>query len=197
MSFAHSRDAVIEWLVAPAALVDLKGPGADDLGAGGWRARTLPGKPYVAERETIEIIKERGDADRRLFATTFVDLDGNAWSYLVAAERSDVGWSAHDVAGGSDGPSPPRARRPEPEPEQPMVDVFGQWGPNVLYVGARLRGDCEGAVTAIRLTLTDGAEMTEDTIGGLALFVGRHGAQPDTVEVLAADGAVIAAQAAF
>jgi hypothetical protein len=80
---------------------------------------------------------------------------------------------------------------------QPMVDVFGQWGPNVLYVGARLRGDCEGAVTAIRLTLTDGAEMTEDTIGGLALFVGRHGAQPDTVEVLAADGAVIAAQAAF
>jgi hypothetical protein len=38
-----------------------------------------------------------------VFATTFVSLDGNGWSYLVAAKRSDVGWAAHAVAGGSDG----------------------------------------------------------------------------------------------
>jgi hypothetical protein len=196
MSFVEAREAVIELLVAPVAVeIDRDSSGPSESEATGWQARTSPSKPYVARRETIEIIKERGDEDRRLFATTFVDLDGNGWSYLVAAERSDVGWSAHDVAGGSDGPSQQRARRPEPE--HPMVDVFGQWGPDILYVGARLRGDREGAVTAIRLTLADGAELTEDTIGGLALFVGRHGAQPDTVEVLAADGAVLATQAAF
>jgi len=68
MLFADAREAVIALLVAPAAAgLDRESPGAGDPGTGGWRARALPGKPYVARRETIKIIKERGDADRRLF----------------------------------------------------------------------------------------------------------------------------------
>ena len=57
---------MIELLVAPAAAeIDRESPGAGCPGTGGWRARVLPGKPYVAKRETIEILKERGNADRR------------------------------------------------------------------------------------------------------------------------------------
>ena len=195
MPFIDAREAVIEWLVAPAAPVDRKSPGAGDLGAGGWRARTLPGKPYVAQRETIEIVKEHGYPDRRLFATTFTDLDGAGWSYLVAAERSDAGWSAHDVAGGSDGPGQARTQRAERP--QPKADVFGQWGPDLLYVGAEVRGDRQGAVAAVRLTLVDGTELTEAASGGLALFVARHGAEPDVVHLLDARGAVLATHDAF
>ena len=192
MSLPDAREAVIELLVAPAPWLDSESPAAGDPGAGGWRARALPGKPYVAKRETIEIIKERGDADRRLFATTFLDLHGNGWSYLVAAERCDDRWSAHDVAGGSDRPGQATNRRPGP-----TVDVFGQWGPGVLYVGAEVRSDREGAVATVRLTLADGTEMTEDAVGGIALFVARYGIEPDTVQMLDAHGAVLATQPAF
>lgn len=75
--------------------------------------------------------------------------------------------------------------------------MFGQWGSGVLYVGAKLRWDPHGAVTAIRLTLADGTELTEDAIGDLALFVARRGPEPDTVHMLDADGVVLAIHAAF
>jgi hypothetical protein len=137
MSFIDAREAVIECLVAPApAQIDPESPGIGDPETGGWRARVLRGKSYAAKPETIEIINERGDADRRLFATTYVDLDGNGWSYLVAAERSDLGWSAHGVAGGSDGPVEVRTRRSA----RLRVDVFGQWGPGVLMSAPRCMG---------------------------------------------------------
>jgi len=126
---------------------------------------------------------------------TFVGLDGNGWSYLVAAERSDVGWAAHDVAGGSAGSGQATTRRPKPA--QPAVDVFGQWGPGVLYVGARLRWDRQGAVAAVRLTLADGTVLTADAIGGLGLFVARRGAEPDMVQLLDAHGAMLETHAAF
>ena len=80
----------------------------------------------------LTALRERGFSIRSI-------RDGNGWSYLVAAERSHAGWSAHEVAGASDGPGEATSRRPELT--HPTVDRFRQWGPAVLYVGARLRLD--------------------------------------------------------
>lgn len=135
MACADPRQAVIEHLV---------GPGSERIDAGvrqpGTPARPVPvvyaGKPYAARPDSIEIRKERGVDDRRLFAVAFDDLSGNQWSYLVAAEHADDGWVAHGVAGGSDGP-PPTHRR-SPASARPSLGIYGQWGVDRLYVGGEL-----------------------------------------------------------
>lgn len=82
---------MIELLVAPAAAeIDRESPGAGCPGTGGWRARVLPGKPYVAKRETIEILKERGNADRRCLprrSSVWTATAGHIW-WLPSARMS-------------------------------------------------------------------------------------------------------------
>ncbi len=142
---ADPRQAVIEHLIAPANEgID---SGARQAGApDGPVPVVYAGKPYVARLDSIEIRKERGVDDRRLFAVAFVDMLGNRWSYLVAAERRGDGWVAEGVAGGSDGPA---ANRRSSGSATPSIDIYGQWGTDRLYVGGELDPGATGSARQV------------------------------------------------
>lgn len=192
---ADPQQAVIEYLLAPAG---------EQVDAGGARpgmpgrpvTRVYSGKSYEARRGSVEIRKERGLEDRRLFAVAFDDLAGNRWSYLVAVERDGDGWVAHGVAGGSDGP-PKTGRRP-PRPARvsvrPSIHIYGQWGASCLYAGVELDPGM-GPVSCVRLTLADGTQITDDGDSGVVLFVGRTGGTPATVDIFDVHGDLITSRA--
>ncbi len=192
MACADPRQAVIEHLIAPAG--ERIGSGARQAGApAGPVPVVYAGKPYVARLDSIEIRKERGVDDRRLFAVAFNDISGNRWSYLVAAERKGDGWVAHGVAGGSDGPMTSRRSSGS---GTPSIDIYGQWGADRLYVGGEL--DPGAAVVGnVRLTFSDGTQVTDDGEYGVALFVGPRGAGPATVEVFDEHGDLLVSRKAF
>jgi hypothetical protein len=94
------------------------------------------GNPFTADPVSIKFHKERGSDDRRLFAVSFDDQSRNHWFWLIAAELDEAGWTAHGVAGGSDGPA--RASYKKPPRSEPWVNLAGQWGADRLYAG----GNC-------------------------------------------------------
>ena len=53
----------------------------------------MPHGPFARDPAAIAVIKERGSVDRRLYAVTFDEFEGNRWFWLVAAERSERGGS--------------------------------------------------------------------------------------------------------
>lgn len=183
---------MIEHLIAPAG--ERIDSGARHAGA---PAVPVPevhaGKPYVARPDSIEVRKERGVDDRRLFAVAFDDVSGNRWSYLVAAERKGDGWVADGVAGGSHGP---RTNRRSSGSTTPSIDMYGQWGSDRFYVGGELNPGA-AVVGRVRLTLSDGTQLTDDGECGVALFVGQRGAEPASVEIFDEHGDLLARRKAF
>jgi hypothetical protein len=156
------------------------------------RARSLSHGPFARDPAAIAVIKERESIDRRLYAVTFDDLTGNRWFWLVAAERSERGWAAHGVAGGSNGPAEPERGTPRPSSvgARPSLDVCGQWGSDTFYAGGRLdRAGYE--IGRVQLTLDDGSQLEDDGLADVALFIGRHGESPRTVDIYAPDGALL------
>lgn len=192
MAFADPRQAVIEHLIAPAG--ERIDPGVTQAGAPAGPVPVLyAGKPYVARLDSIEIRKERGVDDRRLFAVAFEDMSGNRWSYLVAAQRKGDGWVADGIAGGSDGPT---TNQRSSGSARPSIDIYGQWGTDRLYVGGEL--DPGAAVIGnVRLTLRDGTQVTDDGEHGVALFVAQRGAEPATVEIFDEHGDLLVSRKAF
>ena len=85
-------------------------------------------------------IRERESGDRRLYAVSFDDCDGNRWFWLVAAERGETGWVAQGVAGGSEGPAHPQPETPRAADagSGPRLNLCGQWGGDRLYAGGSL-----------------------------------------------------------
>lgn len=177
VSEADPRRAVVAHLVAPAAAA------AGGASPGRPVARILSGKSFSAQRETIRFLKERGGADRRLFAVDFEDADDRPWFWLLAAERDERGgWSARGVAGGGGG----APRRPAP-----WLNFCGAWGRGRLYGGGRIHpGGVE--LSRVRVTLANGAELEDDTEGDVALFVSNQDAAPLTVELFDAAGRLAA-----
>jgi hypothetical protein len=132
--------------------------------------------PFVRDPAAIAVIKERGGVDRRLYAVTFDDFEGNWWFGLVAAERSERGWVAHGVAGGSNGPAKPDRGTPRPSSvgSRPWLNLCGQWGGETFYAGGNL--DAAGAeIGRVKLTLDDGSQLEDDGIADVSLFIGHHG----------------------
>ena len=157
-----ARSAVVEFLTAP------------------------PGRPVRPRADTVEFLKERGGRDRRLLAVRFVDLDGRAWFWLVAAERDEHrGWQAHGVAGGA-GAAPRRSG--------PWLNFCGGWGRGRLYGGGEI---CEAgvALSRIRLTLANGLRLDDDAEGGVALFVADSDSAPQRIELFDSAGRLAASQA--
>jgi hypothetical protein len=139
MACADPQQVVIEHLLAPAGKrinAGVARPGRP----GGPVPSAYSGEPYEARPDSIEIRKERGLEDRRLFAVAFDDLSGNRWSYLVAVEHDGDGWVAHGVAGGSDGRPRTNRRPPRPAPvsTRPPIHIVGQWGADRVYAGGEL-----------------------------------------------------------
>jgi hypothetical protein len=130
-----------------------------------------------------------------LSVVQFLDFTGNEWTYLVAAEQGGGRWTACDVAGGSDGP-PRRRPRKRSAGKTPRLEVFGQWGADLAYAAGRLSGMSEPPPAVARLILADGTEAIDDLEAGFALFIGRAGSPPSSVEILDRQGTVLARHAA-
>lgn len=152
------------------------------------------GGPFTAIRDSIELRKERGSEDRRLFAASFDDQSRNRWFWLIAAELGPDGWTAHGVAGGSDGPA--GADRGVPTRSEPWLNLCGQWGSGRLYAGGELH-DRDANVGRVRLTLADGTQLTDDVEAGVALFVSRVDEEPASVDFFDIHGARIGGHQAF
>ncbi|MGH2892039.1 MAG: hypothetical protein ACRDPM_02050 [Solirubrobacteraceae bacterium] len=154
--------------------------------------------PFARDPHAIAVIKEREGVDRRLYAVTFDDFEGNRWFWMVATERSEGGWVAHGVAGGSDGPAEPHSGTPRPTSvaSRPRLNLCGQWGGETFYAGGRL--DPAGAeIGRVQLTLDDGRQLEDDGIGDVSLFIGRHGESPRTVHIYAPDGTLLSTNDAW
>jgi hypothetical protein len=162
------------------------------------RATFMAHGPFARDPAVIAVLKQRERDGRRLYAVSFDDLQGNRWFWLVAAERGGKGWTAHGVAGGSDGPASRERRTPRPSSAGPgpWLNLCGQWGGDMFYAGGDL--DAGGVeIGRVQLTLNDGSHLEDDGVGGASLFIGRRGAPPTSVEIYAPDGALISRRRAF
>jgi hypothetical protein len=156
------------------------------------RATVMWHGPFARDPAAITVHKQRESDGRRLYAVSFDDLQGNWWLWLVAAESGPTGWTAHGVAGGSDGPVSQRRRpaRPSSAGSAPWLNLCGQWGGDTFYAGGSL--DSGGAeIGRVRLTLNDGSQLEDDGVGGVSLFIGHRGEPPTAVEIYAPDEALI------
>ena len=146
------------------------------------------GKSFMACAESIQFLKERGTDDRRLFAVEFDDEVRNHWFWLVAAELDDAGWTAHGVAGGSDGPAGLRPR--STARSRPGLNFCGHWGADRFYGGGTLHAG-DAVIGEVRLTLADGTQLTDDGEADVALFIGDRGERPTTVDIFDVHGSLL------
>jgi len=162
------------------------------------RATVLQHGPFARDPDGIAVIKERESDDRRLYALRFDDLSGNRWFWLMAAERHELGWVAHGVAGGSDGPAHSEPATPQPSSvgSGPWLNLCGQWGGETFYAGGELHA-AGAEIGRVRLTLADGSQLEDDGIGDVSLFIGRRGEPPKTIDVFAPDGTLLSSRKAF
>jgi hypothetical protein len=154
--------------------------------------------PFARDPSAILVIRERESGDRRLYAVSFEDFQGNRWFWLIAAERSESGWVAHGVAGGSNGPAPREWGTPRPSSagSGPWLNLCGQWGGDKFYAGGGL--DPAGAtIGRVQLTLSDGSRLEDDGVADVSLFIGRHGQPPKTVDIYAPDGVLVSTRNAY
>jgi hypothetical protein len=179
------RQAIIEHLgepMGPRSVVDSGRPLQSPVASVGV------GNPFAADLTTVQFIKERWIPGRWLYALSFEDLNGHTWFWLAAAEPDEAGqWTGFGVAGGS-GQSPPRS--------SPWLNLAGCWGRDQFYAGGRV--EAAGAhVGQVRLTLGDGAVLTDDALAGVALFLARHPDEPAFVDLYAIDGRHLSRHSAF
>jgi hypothetical protein len=199
MGMAHDEPlaAVIAELTAPS---DFELPAAQVFGDKDQvpRATITSHGPFARDPTSIEVQKQRESDNRRLYAVSFDDLKGNRWFWLVATELGADGWSAHGVAGGSDGPVSRKREtsRPSPAGSAPSLNLCGRWGGDTFYAGGQL--DSAGAeIGRVQLTLEDGSQLEDDGVGAVSLFIGHHGEPPTSVEIFAPDGALLSKRKAF
>jgi hypothetical protein len=196
VSHRDPRQAVVAELTAPTGYTPPKERFSDSDDPVP-RASVMSHGPYAADPDAIEFLKERARDDRHLFAVTFDDPMGNRWFWLVAAERTEQGWAAHGVAGGSDGPArAPGEPSPIPSRSAPWLNLCGQWGGDSFYAGGQLHSGST-KIARVQITLADGSQLVDDGTAGVALFIGRHGEPPASVEIFAVDGTVLSSRSAF
>lgn len=157
-------------------------------------ASVVRGNPFTADPDSIEFLKERAAGDRRLFAVTFDDQFANHWFWLVAAELDDTSWSAHGVAGGSDGPA--GQSRESPARSRPWLNLCGQWGTNRFYAGGKLHA-AGARLGHVCLTLADGTELRDTADDGVALFISDLPHEPAMVDIYEVDGQLLVRHKVF
>jgi hypothetical protein len=195
MGHPDPRQAVMAHLTQPTGREALMPEATQEINPStGPVASFRRGKSFEADPDSIEFRKERGTEDRRLFAVSFTDEAGNDWFWLVAAELDETGWTAHGVAGGTDGPAP--GRRPGLTRAAPWLNLCGQWGADRFYAGGELHVG-NSRVGLVRVTLADGTQLSDDGDAGVALFVGRRGDPPAVVDIFASNGMLLSSRTAF
>jgi hypothetical protein len=160
------------------------------------RARVTSHGPFARDPAAIVVLKQRESDDRRLYALSFDDVADNRWFRLAAAELGEEGWIAQ--AGGSDGPVRPERPTPRRSPRgsTPWPDLCGQWGGETFYAGGSLHS-AGHRIGRVRLTLEGGSHLEDDGAGDVALFIGRDGKPPRTIDIFGPDGTVLSSRGAF
>ena len=191
MAYDDPLAAVIARLTAPSEFPPEPDRTSRDQGQAPHASISYAG-PFARDPAAITVHKQREQDDRRLYAVGFDDLQGNWWFWLIATELSADGWTAHGVAGGSDGPVTRRRATPRHAPggSAPWLNLCGHWGGDTFYAGGTL--DNAGVqIGRAQLTLSDGSRLHDDGVGDVSLFIGHHGEPPASVETFAPDGALL------
>ena len=155
-------------------------------------ARTSPepfhGRSWTADLNTVDFLKERAFAGRRLFVVAFeaehVRRGFLPMTMLVRADRYGPTWVARRITGASGAGELP--------PTIPSVNLGGSWGKHGFYGGGKV--NAAGAdVARVRVRFGNGVEL-EDTADNdwVLFFTSRPVERPNAeVEVLDPRGALL------
>jgi hypothetical protein len=171
MAAETAMDAVIELLSRPAQAPALVGGGPDRPGTN---------RPWTADADTIDVLKERTVLGRRLYAVGFdaehVRKGQTHMTMLVRAEPAGDGWVARSMSGVSGPADLPR--------KGPRVKLGGSWGRFGFCGGGPVEAD--DRVERVGMRFANGVELEDDTHGGWVLFfTDRPVERPDaTVDLL-------------
>jgi hypothetical protein len=157
--------------------------------AGARTARQpLQNRPWTADLDTVDFLKEREVLGRRLFVVAFEAEHARhgftQMTELVRADRFGKTWIARRITGASGSGELPMSA--------PRVNLGGSWGGHGFCGGGRV--EAAGAdVARVRVGFANGVELEDDTEGGWVLFftdqpVERPNAR---VELLDSKGEVI------
>jgi hypothetical protein len=152
-------------------------------------ARPLPARPWSADTDTVEILKQRDVLGRRLYVVSFTAdhcRHGSiSMTMLVRADRFGKAWVARLMTGASG--------IGDAAPTQPHVNLAGSWGRHGFCGGGKVQS--AGAdVTAVRVRFANGIELEDDATAGWVLFFTDSPVERPSavVELLDRDGAVAA-----
>jgi hypothetical protein len=159
MSGRTAQEAVIEFLGAPSLVPALVGGGPVRT------SRPAAVRPWSADLDTVEFLKERVVLGRRLYVVAFqadhVRRGTTTMTMLVRADRARGSWVARSMSGVSGAGTAPWT--------QPHVNLGGSWGRHGFCGGGRVL--TAGAhVTRVRVRFANGVELEDDTDGGWVLF---------------------------
>ena len=182
MGARTAEEAVYELLGQPARHPALVRTGA--------AAAPLPfqGRPWTADLDTVDFLKQREVHGRRLFVVAFeaehVRRGFVQMTALVRADRFGKDWIARRITGASGSG--------DLAPTAPSVNLGGSWGKHGFCGGGKV--NAAGAdVARVRIRFGNGVELEDDTAGGWVLFfTNRPVERPNAeVELLDPDGGVL------
>jgi hypothetical protein len=154
-----AEQAVIDFLCAPARALAVVG--------GGSRTpqRLASARPWSADADSVEFLKERAVLGQRLYAVGFsadhVRHGPTHMTMLVRAERVRGSWTARSMSGVS-GPA-------ELPPTEPRVKLGGSWG-HFGFCGGGPLFPAGADVARVRVRFANGVELDDDTEAGWVLF---------------------------
>jgi hypothetical protein len=154
-----AEEAVYELLGQPARPPALVSAGTRTV------RQPFQNRPWTADLDTLDFLKEREVLGRRLFVVAFEAEHARRgfmqMTALVRADRVGKTWTARRITGASgSGELPPSA---------PRVNLGGSWGGHGFCGGGRV--EAAGAdVTRVRVRFANGVELEDDTAGGWVLF---------------------------
>jgi len=174
------REAVLERLCAPPGTATRQ-----STATSGVATAVVGGMPPSADRSTIVFRKERSCTQKRVYAVSYDDTEGQRHFDIVGVDQQpDGSWSAGGGAGGS-GKGPIRDR--------PWVNFGGWWGVDLFCAGGEVIGTGADQARRVRLSFADGTTVEDTVDDGVVLFLVEHGVQfPATASILDASGTVLA-----
>jgi hypothetical protein len=153
------------------------------------RRSIVRGGGHDADPDTMRFIKQRATHHHELHAVTFADREEKKYRFLVGVVQNRDGWEVKGLAGGGE-VDPPRA--------QPWVNTCGWGWPNSFCSGGWVVGTGSEAAARVRLRFPGGPTLQDSVDDGIVLMISDARVQvPATVEILDADGSLIATHFAF
>jgi hypothetical protein len=187
MSAPDPEQAILDELAGPLGQWE---PGATSPG-GIQSGIVRGGTPFQADLTTVEFVKHRQSARRRLDFVTFkgtiphIGPRRHTLSWLFSLTRQPDGtWRVTGGAGGGDSAMPPRSK--------PWINLAGGGWPDQFYAGGRIH-TAGIDIARVQLRFADGLTLEDDTEQAIALFITDDAVRlPASVALLDHAGSTIA-----